>query len=235
MKASTKVRDESKLFWFISAPNSAVGVHGYDKLKTVVTNVGCTASRFNIPSLRVGSLDSLLLLSEDLGRKDQFFEGVVNKIARQLHDLYIDPESGEMEAHENILSVNNGTTPAHPFPAPPFFLDFNLCSTLYTLAVSIGTFLSHFEWDEAKYKLTSPLKDIVDAISAVRRSSLACLPPLFSLSKLFLPLSQTVSKIDEELRTKSTSYQTISQAIAAEKKKATYLTTYKKRHGPCRE
>lgn len=162
-------KDESKNFWLVAVPNSAVGAHGFDRLRSSVGGAG-VVTRFKVPSLRVGSLDSLLSLSEDLGRKDTFFEGVVNKIARQLHDLYCDPETGEMDNHEKILTVNN---------------------------TSLELYLSQFEWDEAKYKLTSPLKDLVDAISL------------------------TMSKLDEELRTKASSYQTVTQAIAAEKKKTT--------------
>jgi len=172
MKPTNFAKDESKQFWLVSVPNSEVGPHGFDQLRSAVGGAG-VVSKFKIPSLRVGSLDSLLALSEDLGRKDQFFEGVVNKIARQLRDLYTDPETGNNEgpgAGERILAVNN---------------------------IGLDSYLSTFEWDEAKYKLTSPLKDVIDAVST------------------------TMTKIDEELRTKSASFQSVTQAIAAEKKKAT--------------
>lgn len=172
MKPVNFSKDESKQFWLVSVPNSEVGPHGFDQLRSAVGGAGVVA-KFKIPSLRVGSLDSLLALSEDLGRKDQFFEGVVNKIARQLRDLYTDPETGSNEgpsAGDRILAVNN---------------------------VGLDSYLSTFEWDEAKYKLTSPLKDVIDAVST------------------------TMTKIDEELRTKSASFQSVTQAIAAEKKKAT--------------
>lgn len=172
MKPVNFSKDETKQFWLVSVPNSEVGPHGFEQLRSAVGGAG-VVSKFKIPSLRVGSLDSLLALSEDLGRKDQFFEGVVNKIARQLRDLYTDPETGSNEgpgAGERILAINN---------------------------IGLDSYLSTFEWDEAKYKLTSPLKDVIDAVST------------------------TMTKIDEELRTKSASFQSVTQAIAAEKKKAT--------------
>jgi len=172
MKPVNFSKDETKQFWLVSVPNSEVGPHGFEQLRSAVGGAG-VVSKFKIPSLRVGSLDSLLALSEDLGRKDQFFEGVVNKIARQLRDLYIDPETANNEGPgmgERILAVNN---------------------------TGLDTYLATFEWDEAKYKLTSPLKDVIDAVST------------------------TMTKIDEELRTKSASFQSVTQAIAAEKKKAT--------------
>ncbi|KAL3655070.1 V-type proton ATPase subunit C [Castilleja foliolosa] len=43
--------------------------------------------RFNIPNLRVGTLDSLLSLSDDLLKANTFIEGVSHKIRRQIEDL----------------------------------------------------------------------------------------------------------------------------------------------------
>ena len=43
--------------------------------------------RFNIPNLRVGTLDSLLSLSDDLLKSNNFVEGVSHKIRRQIEEL----------------------------------------------------------------------------------------------------------------------------------------------------
>ncbi|GFZ17332.1 vacuolar ATP synthase subunit C [Actinidia rufa] len=43
--------------------------------------------RFNIPNLRVGTLDSLLALSDDLFKSNAFIEGVSHKIRRQIEEL----------------------------------------------------------------------------------------------------------------------------------------------------
>ncbi|KAL6552396.1 V-type proton ATPase subunit C [Orobanche hederae] len=43
--------------------------------------------RFNIPNLRVGTLDSLLALSDDLLKANSFIEGVSHKIRRQIEEL----------------------------------------------------------------------------------------------------------------------------------------------------
>lgn len=43
--------------------------------------------RFNIPNLRVGTLDSLLALSDDLVKSNSFIEGVCSKIRRQIEEL----------------------------------------------------------------------------------------------------------------------------------------------------
>lgn len=166
---SSFTKEENKNFWFVAVPESAVGAKGFNTLRAKVEPAADFVSQFPLPRLRVGSLDSLLALSEDLGRKDQYFEAIVNRIARQLHDLYINPETNQMEKHERLLTVNN---------------------------MGLETYLANFQWDEAKYKLTSPLKDVVEAVSA------------------------TMSKLDEELRIKSSAFQAVNQAISAEKKKS---------------
>ncbi|EXB62850.1 V-type proton ATPase subunit C [Morus notabilis] len=43
--------------------------------------------RFNIPNIRVGTLDSLLSLSDDLLKSNSFVEGVSHKIRRQIEEL----------------------------------------------------------------------------------------------------------------------------------------------------
>ncbi|TMW91853.1 V-type proton ATPase subunit C [Solanum pennellii] len=43
--------------------------------------------RFNIPNLRVGTLDSLLALSDDLIKSNSFIEGVCSKTRRQIEEL----------------------------------------------------------------------------------------------------------------------------------------------------
>ncbi|KAH6833601.1 vacuolar ATP synthase subunit C / V-ATPase C subunit / vacuolar proton pump C subunit, partial [Perilla frutescens var. hirtella] len=42
---------------------------------------------FNIPNLRVGTLDSLLALDDDLLKANSFIEGVPHKIRRQIEEL----------------------------------------------------------------------------------------------------------------------------------------------------
>lgn len=43
--------------------------------------------RFSIPNLRIGTLDSLLALSDDLLKSNNFIEGVSHKIRRQIEEL----------------------------------------------------------------------------------------------------------------------------------------------------
>jgi len=94
--------------------------------------------KFNIPNLRVGTLDSLMALSDELQKKDVFVENTVKKIARQLVELFIEGSPKDKKTKEKIqLMVNN---------------------------VNLDTYLRQFQWDEAKYKRNSPLSEIIDAI-----------------------------------------------------------------------
>jgi len=102
-------------------------------------------------------------------KKDTYLELTTKKIARQLVDLYID--GSDPKNKEKIQLMVNG--------------------------VNMDVYLQMFQWDEAKYKLSSPLSDIIDAIIS------------------------TVSKLDEELRTKASAFQAISNTILAEKRKKT--------------
>jgi len=60
---------------------------------------------------------------------------------------------------------------------------------------AIDTYLTHFNWDEAKYPVRSPLKELTDKIH------------------------QQVAKLDEELKVKAADYANISHTIAAEERK----------------
>jgi len=138
---STEDKVESKLFWIISLPNSFLGPSGVEDLKVAVRHLTPTIQKFNVPTLRVGTLDSLMALSDELAKKDIFVDNVVKKIARQLVELYVEAQSTQKEKKSGKdkiqLMVNN---------------------------VNLDTYLRQFQWDEAKYKRNSPLGEIVDSI-----------------------------------------------------------------------
>eukprot|EP00798_Chlamydomonas_sp_ICE-L_P027353 gene27353-4654_t len=47
----------------------------------------CTTSKFEIPELRIGTLDTLMALSDDLAKNNQSVEAIVAKIRRQVGEL----------------------------------------------------------------------------------------------------------------------------------------------------
>jgi V-type H+-transporting ATPase subunit C len=88
------------MFWLVSLPQQQGSVEETWRTVQKVTGKGDFSQnyRFELPmSLRVGSLDNLMVLSDDLSRVDVHIEGVVNKIRRQVSEL----------APEAALTVNN--------------------------------------------------------------------------------------------------------------------------------
>ncbi|OIW03372.1 hypothetical protein TanjilG_29357 [Lupinus angustifolius] len=68
--------------------------------------------RFNIPNLRVGTLDSLLSLSDDLAKSNNFMEGVSHKIRRQIEEL------------ERISGVESGSLTVDGVPVDSYLTRF---------------------------------------------------------------------------------------------------------------
>ncbi|KAJ6866480.1 hypothetical protein NC652_037888 [Populus alba x Populus x berolinensis] len=76
-------------YWAVSLPvqNSASSVWNNLQEQISKHSFDTPLYRFNIPNLRVGTLDSLLSLSDDLVRSNSFIEGVAQKIRRQIEEL----------------------------------------------------------------------------------------------------------------------------------------------------
>uniref|UniRef100_A0A2P2L010 V-type proton ATPase subunit C n=1 Tax=Rhizophora mucronata TaxID=61149 RepID=A0A2P2L010_RHIMU len=76
-------------YWMVSLPvqNSATSL--WNRLQEQISRNAFDTPlyRFNIPNLRVGTLDSLLALSDDLFKSNSFIEGVSHKIRRQIEEL----------------------------------------------------------------------------------------------------------------------------------------------------
>ncbi|GLJ26606.1 hypothetical protein SUGI_0516770 [Cryptomeria japonica] len=68
--------------------------------------------RFYIPDLRIGTLDSLLSLSDDLVKANSFVEGVTQKIQRQIEDL------------ERASSVDSGRLTVEGVPVDSYITRF---------------------------------------------------------------------------------------------------------------
>ncbi|CAL5361777.1 unnamed protein product [Camellia sinensis] len=76
-------------YWVVSLPvqNSASSL--WTRLQQSISKRAFDTPiyRFNIPNLRVGTLDSLLALSDDLLKSNSFIEGESHKIRRQIEEL----------------------------------------------------------------------------------------------------------------------------------------------------
>ncbi|XP_021823054.1 V-type proton ATPase subunit C [Prunus avium] len=76
-------------YWVVSLPvqNSASSLWNRIQEQISKHSFDTPLYRFNIPNLRVGTLDSLLSLSDDLLKSNNFVEGVSHKIRRQIEEL----------------------------------------------------------------------------------------------------------------------------------------------------
>uniref|UniRef100_A0A7M4FTY5 V-type proton ATPase subunit C n=1 Tax=Crocodylus porosus TaxID=8502 RepID=A0A7M4FTY5_CROPO len=90
-------------FWLISAPGEKTCQQTWEKLHAATTknNNLSINSKFNIPDLKVGTLDVLVGLSDELAKLDAFVEGVVKKVAQYMADVL---EDSKDKVQENLLA-----------------------------------------------------------------------------------------------------------------------------------
>uniref|UniRef100_A0A673GNE3 V-type proton ATPase subunit C n=1 Tax=Sinocyclocheilus rhinocerous TaxID=307959 RepID=A0A673GNE3_9TELE len=90
-------------FWLISAPGEKTCQQTWDKIMTATTRTNnlSTNNKFNIPDLKVGTLDVLVGLSDELAKLDAFVESVVKKVAQYMADVL---EDSRDKVQENLLA-----------------------------------------------------------------------------------------------------------------------------------
>jgi len=90
-------------YWLVSAPGDKTPQQTYEKLNkaTAVDNQLSTNFLFHIPDLKVGTLDQLVGLSDDLSRLDTFCEAVMRKTANYLGEVL---EGQRDKLSENLMA-----------------------------------------------------------------------------------------------------------------------------------
>ncbi|NP_001279559.1 V-type proton ATPase subunit C 2 isoform X1 [Callorhinchus milii] len=89
-------------FWLISAPVDKCNQQIWERMSTVTEKASLSNNfQFSIPDLKVGTLDSLVGLSDELGKLDTFVEGIVKKLAQYTADVMEDTKD---KAQENLLA-----------------------------------------------------------------------------------------------------------------------------------
>jgi V-type H+-transporting ATPase subunit C len=74
--------------WLVTIPNQSRSEPGFRRLNSVVSNSGLAkAHELESPQLKVGTLDSLMSLSDELGKHDSSVEMVIRKLERQYLDM----------------------------------------------------------------------------------------------------------------------------------------------------
>uniref|UniRef100_A0A8C3CC91 V-type proton ATPase subunit C n=1 Tax=Cairina moschata TaxID=8855 RepID=A0A8C3CC91_CAIMO len=132
-------------FWLISAPGDKTNLQAWERMNTVTLKSNLSSnSKFHIPDLKVGTLDALVGLSDELGKLDSFAESVIKKIAQYIGEVM---EDSKDKVQENLLA-NGG-----------------LKDKMKCLKIDLISYLTRFEWDMAKYPIKQPLKNILEALS----------------------------------------------------------------------
>lgn len=90
-------------YWLISAPGEKTCQQTWETLNNITSkqNTLSTNYKFHIPDLKVGTLDQLVGLSDDLGKLDTFVESITRKIATYLGDVL---EEQKDKLAENLLA-----------------------------------------------------------------------------------------------------------------------------------
>ncbi|XP_019505578.1 PREDICTED: V-type proton ATPase subunit C 2 isoform X2 [Hipposideros armiger] len=122
-------------FWLISAPGDKENLKAMEKMNTVTSKSNLSNNtKFAIPDFKVGTLDSLVGLSDELGKLDTFAESLIKRMAQSVVEVM---EDAKGKVQENLLA--NG--------------------------VDLTSFVTHFEWDMAKYPAKQPLVSVVDTLA----------------------------------------------------------------------
>ena len=92
-------------YWLISAPGDKTCQQTWETMNNVTSkqNSLCENFKFHIPDLKVGTLDQLVGLSDDLGKLDAYVETSTRKVAAYLGDVLEDQKD---KLVENLLANN---------------------------------------------------------------------------------------------------------------------------------
>lgn len=124
-------------YWLISAPGEKTCQQTWQKLDQTTSKYPdlCQNFKFNIPDLKVGTLDTLVGLSDDLAKLDQYVEMVCHKLAAAIADTM--ESRKEIPLKEQLLANN----------------------------MDLSDYLTRFKWDIAKFPIKQSLKSLHDIIS----------------------------------------------------------------------
>uniref|UniRef100_G3U184 V-type proton ATPase subunit C n=1 Tax=Loxodonta africana TaxID=9785 RepID=G3U184_LOXAF len=132
-------------FWLISAPGDKENLQALERMNTVTSKSNLSYNtKFAIPDFKVGTLDSLVGLSDELGKLDIFAESLIKKMAQSVVEVM---EDAKGKVQENLLA-NGG-----------------LKEKMKCLKIDLTSFVTHFEWDMAKYPAKQPLVTVVDTLA----------------------------------------------------------------------
>ncbi|TGZ51545.1 V-type proton ATPase subunit Vha44 isoform X4 [Temnothorax americanus] len=98
-------------YWLISAPGDKTCQQTWETMNNLTSKQHSLSVnyKFHIPDLKVGTLDQLVGLSDDLGKLDTYVEQVTRKVATYLGEVLEDQRD---KLHENLMA-NNSDLPSY--------------------------------------------------------------------------------------------------------------------------
>ncbi|XP_050999727.1 V-type proton ATPase subunit C 2 isoform X5 [Acomys russatus] len=176
-------------FWLISAPGDKENLQALERMNNVTSKSNLSHNtKFTIPDFKVGTLDSLVGLSDELGKLDTFAESLIKRMAQSVVEVM---EDSKGKVHENLLA-NGG-----------------LKEKMKCLKIDLTSFVTHFEWDMAKYPAKQPLVNVVDTLAKVTRSISPASP------------SQQLAQIETDLKSRTAAYSVLKANLENLEKKCT--------------
>ncbi|CAG2165069.1 unnamed protein product [Oppiella nova] len=126
-------------YWLISAPGEKTCQQTWESLNATTSRQSdlCKNFKFHIPDLKVGTLDQLVGLSDDLNKLDTYVEVVCRKLAASIADTLDNKDKNQQQISEHIQA--NGQ--------------------------DLAQYVTKFQWDLAKYPIKQSLKSLQDIIS----------------------------------------------------------------------
>lgn len=96
-------------FWLISAPGDKTPQHTWDKCKAKTEAQHLSQNwKFALPELKVGTLDTLVGLSDELGKLDILVESIVRKVAGYFMEVLEEKQENALE-NLKVNSMEPGT------------------------------------------------------------------------------------------------------------------------------
>ncbi|CAG2100546.1 unnamed protein product [Medioppia subpectinata] len=126
-------------YWLISAPGEKTCQQTWESLNATTSRQSdlCKNFKFHIPDLKVGTLDQLVGLSDDLNKLDTYVEVICRKLAASIADTLDAKERSPQQISEHIQA--NGQ--------------------------DLAQYVTKFQWDLAKYPIKQSLKSLQDIIN----------------------------------------------------------------------
>ncbi|XP_034432505.1 V-type proton ATPase subunit C 1-B [Hippoglossus hippoglossus] len=142
--------------WLISVPLDKTSLNSVEQLKrTIAKTSRASCCKFSIPDLKVGILDSLLTMSDDLSKLDTLTESVIKKTCQCMREVM---EHSTDKVLENALANGDHGVPQRAVLSP-------LKAYLKSLRVDLMSYVTKFQWDKAKYPTALPLSSLADIIN----------------------------------------------------------------------